>query len=126
MGSSDFETSIVRFSEEKDKKKKDVISVEVLDESSVSFTGGMDLNIELVHLVAEKFDAQKARQGKASVLSSPRAIRTLFKEVDKVKEVLSSNKEMPLRIPELFEYVDLKTTITREEFERRFSGRKDF
>jgi molecular chaperone DnaK (HSP70) len=108
MGSSDFEVSIVRYNKtEVPKKKNPVLTIEVLVEEGTAEAGGMNMNEQLVRIMASKFDRQDKRKGKPSVLSSPRSIRRLFKESNNVKEVLSSNREMNIKIPELFEYDEL-------------------
>lgn len=119
MGSSNFETSIIRYTQQKTRKGKDVLAIDVIDEHGIPFSGGNDLNLELVKLLIEKFDAQKVREGKVSIKTSDRAIRRLFKEADFVKEVLSANRMTNVKVPEMFEYDDLKTEVTREEFEER-------
>lgn len=41
----------------------------------------------------------------------------MFKEVIKIKEVLSANKAANVKIPELLDYVTLQTDLKREEVE---------
>jgi len=41
----------------------------------------------------------------------------LLKEVVKIKDILSANKQCPIKIGELADYTSLITTITRQEFE---------
>jgi molecular chaperone DnaK (HSP70) len=43
----------------------------------------------------------------------------LYKEAIKVKEVLSANKVMQVKVPELLDYVTLDTMLYRTEFEER-------
>jgi hypoxia up-regulated 1 len=61
----------------------------------------------------------KERQGKDDVRNNIRAIKRLYKEATKVKEVLSANKVMQVKIPELLDYVTLDTMIKRTDFEER-------
>lgn len=69
-------------------------------------------------MLAEKFNALKEREGKPDVRENNRAVRRLFKDALKAKEVLSANKEAVIKVPELLDYVTLFTTIERTEFEQ--------
>ena len=59
------------------------------------------------------------RKGKPSVLTNDRAMKRLFKEAVKVKDILSANKMADVKVPELLDYVTLRTIIERTEFEKR-------
>jgi hypoxia up-regulated 1 len=59
----------------------------------------------------------KERQGKPDIRENPRAVKRLLKEVVKVKDILSANKNMQVKVGELADYVTLMTTIERKEFE---------
>ena len=75
MGSDDFELSIVRYgSFQKDDKKKKILTIEVLDEAGINNTGGNTMSQALIHIMAEKYDAQPNRAGKPSVKTVPRAM----------------------------------------------------
>ena len=51
----------------------------------------------------------------------PRVVRRLLKEVVKIKDILSANKQNPVKIGELADYVSLFYTIERKEFEEKAS-----
>jgi molecular chaperone DnaK (HSP70) len=70
-------------------------------------------------MLVERFNDLKDRQGKDDVRNNIRAIKRLYKEASKVKEVLSANKVMQVKIPELLDYVTLDTMLYRTEFEER-------
>jgi molecular chaperone DnaK (HSP70) len=70
-------------------------------------------------MLVERFNDLKDRQGKDDVRNNTRAIKRLYKEASKVKEVLSANKVMQVKIPELLDYVTLDTMLYRTEFEER-------
>lgn len=59
------------------------------------------------------------RKGKPSVLTNDRAMKRLFKEAVKVKDILSANKMADVKVPELLDYVTLRTIIERAEFEKK-------
>lgn len=45
-------------------------------------------------------------------------MKWLFREVGKYKEILSSNKDVFIKLPELDGYINLEITISREQFEK--------
>lgn len=71
QGHNNFETSIVKFDKAKDPKKdKEILVVEILEDDGVEFAGGLDMNTEIVKLLAEKFDSDPDRIGKESVYTN--------------------------------------------------------
>ena len=46
-------------------------------------------------------------------------MKRLFKESIKVKDILSANKVADVKVPELVDYVTLRTLIQRNDFEKR-------
>jgi len=93
-----------------------------LAETFDSILGSKDLDVVMVNLLADKFNALKEREGKPDVRENTRAIKRLFKEVPKIKEVLSANKVASIKIPELLDYVTLQIALPREEVEQAASG----
>ena len=57
------------------------------------------------------------RKGKDDVRDNARAMRRLYKEVGKIKDVLSANRITDIKIPDLLDYVTLKFKLEREVFE---------
>ena len=82
-----------------------------------SMLGSKDVDVVLVNLLADKFNAMKEREGKADVRTNTRAVKRLFKEAPKIKEVLSANKVASIKIPELLDYITLQIALPREELE---------
>lgn len=118
MGGIDTEVSIVRYSSITDPtNNKTFEHIEILAESYVKQYGGFDLDIVLMNLLAERFNALKERKGKADVRTNERVVRRILKEVVRVKDVLSANKNMQVKLGELLDYVTLLTTVERKEFE---------
>lgn len=90
MGGMDVEAAVVRYSL-MDLGKKTAPYIEILAEASSRDVGVTDVDLALVRLLAEKFDALPEREGKDGVLSNVRATKRLQKEAVKIKEVLSAN-----------------------------------
>lgn len=118
MGGMDTEVSIARYSALTEAStNKSYEHIEILAEAYDKELGGQDFDLVLLKILAEKFNAMKERQGKPDIRENPRAVKRLLKEVVKIKDVLSANKLMQIKIGELADYVSLITTIERKEFE---------
>ena len=48
---------------------------------------------------------------------SPRVVKRILKEVSKIKDVLSANKNTQVKLGELQDYVTLLTSVERKDFE---------
>lgn len=68
-------------------------------------------------MMVDAFNAMPERKGKASVRTNERAMKRLFKEAIKVKDILSANKVADVKVPELLDYVTLRTVLERSDFE---------
>jgi len=99
--------SVVRYSMFNVSEKKSSPYIEVLAEASDKELGAVDLDLYLVNLLAEKFNALAERKGKMDVRDNVRAVRRLQKDVRKIKEILSANKFASVKLPELLDYVTL-------------------
>ncbi len=71
----------------------------------------------MVKYLADKFNSLPERKGKENVLSNIKAVKRLEKEVVKIKEILSSNKQSSVKIPELLDYVTLQLLVDRTDIE---------
>ena len=93
MGGVDTEVSLVRYSAISDPVlNKTFEHIEILAEAVERNLGGEDFDAVIVNILVERFNALKERVGKADVRQNPRAMKRLFKEAVKIKEVLSANK----------------------------------
>ena len=102
MGGIDTEVSIVRYSSIIDPStNKSYEHIEILAEAYEKNLGGYDLDIILTNMLADQFNALKERQGKPDVRENPKVLKRLLKEVSKIKDVLSANKQMQVKISEL-------------------------
>ena len=55
---------------------------------------------------------------KKDVFKNPKAMIKLYKEADRVKNVLSANADHMAQVESLMDDVDFKARVTREEFEK--------
>ena len=117
MGGKDTEVTVARYSTMTDAKNKTHEHVEILGEAYDETLGGQEWDHVLFKILADAFNALPERAGKADVRGDPRAVKRLFKEVVKVKDVLSANKYVDVKVPELLDYVTLKMNLARETFE---------
>ena len=121
MGGMDTEVTIARYSHLNisEKAKKLTPYIEILAETSERDLGSKEFDLVLFNILADKFNALPEREGKADVRTNTRAAQRLLKEVIKIKEVLSANKEASVKIPELLDYVTLQVILQRSEMEER-------
>ena len=121
MGGMDTEVTIVKYSHlnVSEKAKKLTPYIEVLAETSERELGSKDFELVLFNILADKFNALKEREGKPDVRTNLRAAKRLQKEVIKIKEVLSANKQASVKVPELLDYVTLQLILERSEMEER-------
>jgi molecular chaperone DnaK (HSP70) len=82
-----------------------------LSETWDDHLGGSDFDKVIVDMLVDAFNALPDRKGKADVRTNSRAMKRLFKESVKVKDILSANKVADIKVPELLDYVTLKTVL---------------
>ena len=121
MGGMDTEVTIARYSHLNlsEKAKKKTPYIEILAEAHERDLGSKDLDLVLFNILADKFNELKEREGKPDVRTNQRATKRLLKEVVKIKEVLSANKQASVKVPELLDYVTLQLTLERAELEEK-------
>jgi len=107
MGGRDTEVSVVRYSAVTDSKNKTFEYVEIMGEGTDETLGGQEFDHVLVNILADRFNALKERQGKPDVRTMPRAMKRLYKEASMIKDILSANKAVGVKVPELLDYVTL-------------------
>lgn len=106
LGASDLElTMFWLFTTEKSGKK--VENIEVIAEDIVHDVGGNLHDRVLVEMMINTFNALPKWKGKEDIRTNPKIMKWLFWEVSKYKEILSSNKEVNVKLAELADYVDL-------------------
>lgn len=62
-------------------------------------------------MMVEAFNAMPERKNKADVRTNERAMKRLFKESVTVKDILSASKFVDVEVPELVDYVTLRTML---------------
>ena len=118
MGGRDTEVAIVKFSQITNAKNKTFEAIEVIGEGWDSSLGGKAFDHVIVQILVEEFNAMKEREGKPDVRENIKAMKRLYKETAKIKEILSANKVVDVKIPELLDYVTLKFKLERTRFEQ--------
>jgi hypoxia up-regulated 1 len=108
MGAMDTEVSIVRYSMINQTAKKTSPYVEILSEAYDKDLGSKKIEINIINMLADRFNAMEEREGKPDVRTNIRAIRRLAKEALRIKEILSANKVASVKVSELVDYVTLK------------------
>lgn len=118
MGGQDTEVSVVRYSAITDNKNKTVEYVEIMGEGCDETLGGQEFDHVLVRILANEFNGMKEREGKPDIRENAKAMRRLYKESGKIKDVLSANKITDVKVPDLADYVTLQFKLDRETYER--------
>ena len=121
MGGMDTEVSVIRYSMLNQSEKKSSPHIEIVSESSDAEMGSKDIELVIVEILADTFNAMPERKGKEDVRKNVRAIKRIFKEALRTKEILTANKAASVKIPELLDYVTLKFELTREELESKLT-----
>jgi len=118
MGGHDTEVSVVRYSAITDAKNKTFEHVEVLGEGFDETLGGKEFDHVLVRILADRFNAMKERKDKPDIRKNDRAMKRLYKEASSIKDILSANKLVNVKVSELADYTTLAFELTRENFEK--------
>ncbi|CAJ0746926.1 9999_t:CDS:2, partial [Entrophospora sp. SA101] len=96
---------------------KALVNLEVLSIGYNKTLGGQEFDFRLQKHFATKFDDLHSGRLKESIFKSDRAMTKLFKEANRVKQILSANTETIASIENLHEEKDFRITISRKEFE---------
>lgn len=116
MGATSTKVTLLKFSAT-NVKGKPVGQIEVLGEAHDEHLGGLAFDLKLANLFAEKFNAQLAKKKiKVDVKTMPRVMARLRQTANRMKEVLSANKEILVHAESLYQDTDLSTSVTQEEF----------
>lgn len=115
LGNSAAQAALVTYSSflSSDGKNQSISQLEVRDIAWVEHGVGSDA---LESVLIDHF-AKEHSGGAEEVLSSPRAVAKLRKQVKRTKEILSANTEAPISVEELLSGVDFRSRISREQFE---------
>jgi len=122
MGSGSIQVTIVTHSSYTSKeggKNKTVGQFEVLGKGWDSSLGGFNFDVRLAELLADRFNVvwgKKGGKGK-DLRDYPLPMTKLRLQAGKVKEILSANNEFPVSAEQLHEDTDLRTKVSRADFE---------
>ena len=115
MGAYDTTVSIVGYSVVKSKDRgftETHPQAQILGVSYDRTLGGLDLRVKIREYLADKFNELK--KPKTDVRKNNRAMGKLFKEAEKVKIVLSANKNCFAQIENVMDDIDFKLEVTRD------------
>nr|CAG8458621.1 14126_t:CDS:10 [Entrophospora candida] len=121
MGAGSTKASVIKFNIVNNKDagpfNKTFINLEVLSTGYDRTLGGQEFDLRLKKYFATKFDNLHSNKLKESIFKSDRAMTKLFKEANRVKQILSANTETMASIENLHEEKDFRIAISRNELE---------
>ena len=127
MGAGSAKASILKFQGKNVKNtvlkgNKTVQEIEVLGSGWDRTLGGDALNTLIVNDMIEKFVESKAAKKEnvevATVQKHARALATLWKSAEKLRQVLSANTESSANFEGLYNDIDFRYKLTRADFEK--------
>lgn len=117
MGSTSTIATIVGYSTVKEKgQTKPTAQAEIKGVGYDRSLGGLQWDLRLADHLMNIFKENPKLKG-VDPSTEPRAVAKLFKATQKVKTVLSANKETKAQVEGLYKEIDFKTVVTRDEFE---------
>ena len=102
--------TIAEFRQVAQEKGKPVESIFILGDYGKPYVGGLRQDVLIYNYFLKKFEKKHGKE-----LSNRGKVK-LFIEANKVKEVLSANKEATLFVEGLMDSIDYMEKITRSEF----------
>ncbi|KAL6733177.1 hypothetical protein Aduo_003847 [Ancylostoma duodenale] len=78
--------------------------------------GGLEMTLRLRDLLVTKFNEHY--KTKKAITTSEKAMAKLFKEAERLKQVLSANPDHYAQIESVHEDIDMRVHVTREEFNK--------
>ncbi|RIA89435.1 Hsp70 protein [Glomus cerebriforme] len=125
MGAGSTKASLISFktSNVKDvgRFNKTIINLDVLSVGYDRSLGGQEFDIRLQRHFAEEFDKKFSGKLKSSIFTSERAMTKLYKEANRIKQILSANTDAIASIENLHEEHDFRLAVTRSELEKMTS-----
>ncbi|CEF68071.1 Hypoxia up-regulated protein 1 [Strongyloides ratti] len=85
--------------------------------------GGFELTMRLRDYLVESFKANY--KSSKDISENPRAMAKMMKEAERVKQVLSANADHKAQIENVFEDIDFKQNVKREDFYKLFNDLDD-
>lgn len=118
MGSSSTEATVVSYQIKRIKESAYPTKTPELSVLGIGYDrtlGGFEMQLRLRDHLAKLFEEQS--KGKQDVFNNKRAMSKLLKEAGKVKNMLSANNEISVRVENVMNDIDLKTSVKRSELE---------
>ena len=120
MGASSTTATIVQYQKVKGKvENAPQVSVKGVGNAPV---GGLQFDLTLRDLLVDKWEATKKTETDIKKQKTGRALAKLLVSANKVKKVLSANKETKAQVENLIDEEDFKAPVSRDEFESRIQG----
>ena len=111
MGSSFTQTSLFQF------KTGEVTTLKVLAEAWDKDLGGRNFNYNLIRYLINRFDENPQQQAKLTIHDKSKIADQILTEAIRVKESLSFNKEVEIKVLNIEPNLNLQEKMTRETFE---------
>lgn len=112
VGANSMQMSLVQYKAVTlDKAPKPVESLFVLGDYGKSYVGGLRIDSIIAKYFAEKFEEKYKKT------LTDRAMIKLLHECEKVKEILSANKEANIYVEGIMDGIDFYDKISRTKFE---------
>eukprot|EP00455_Lapot_gusevi_P038029 TRINITY_DN4264_c0_g2_i1.p1 TRINITY_DN4264_c0_g2~~TRINITY_DN4264_c0_g2_i1.p1 ORF type:complete len:890 (-),score=423.85 TRINITY_DN4264_c0_g2_i1:69-2738(-) len=119
MGASSTKVSLVKYSaylSKVGKTNKTVGQFEVKAEAHDETLGGTAFDLRLAHKFGNEFMAKLKKQGDSTdIFTLPRVTARLKQTANRIKEVLSANKETPVYIESLYNDIDFVTMANQDD-----------
>lgn len=120
MGSSSTQATLFKFSASKGSDGKVNGNVEVLNTAWDATLGGLSFDLLLAEEFLNRFipilSKKKVTATKEELIKNPRVMARLRDTANRIKEILSANKEAPVYTESLFKDIDFVSNINQEEF----------
>lgn len=99
------------------KTNRTVGQVEIRSSSWDETLGGQAFDLRITDFLVEQFQKVLKKAGDSSdVRTIPKVMAKLRRQAEEIKRVLSANQETPISIGSVYNDLDLKTHLTREQF----------
>lgn len=118
MGAGSTKATLVSFEQ---LSKNDSLIIKVEDYAYDETLSGSYFTKAIAEIIKQKFLSQYPKIKSTTLEKNPRSIAKLFQTAEKAKLILSANTDSPVSIESLYEDIDFKTTVSREEFEEYVS-----
>ena len=121
MGASSTTVSIAQYQKIKGKiETAPQVSIKGVGNAPV---GGLKIDLSIRDLLVQKWEETKKTKTDIRTQKSGRAMAKLLTSANKVKTVLSANKETKAQVENLVDDEDFKAIVTRDDLEKTIQGK---